>query len=679
MPIQLYSASAGSGKTYRLAIEYISLAIHKEDPFGYFRKILAVTFTNKAAQEMRERILKFLHEIYAQKNSELITSVSNSLEKYSVDLNHELIIERAKNAHHQILQDYGLFSVMTIDSFVQKLSGSFWNELNLPNNYEIELDSDKIVDQVLNSILHKIQLEENQDLKTIFLNLVDETIDSESGWNGIRDSIKKFLKDVFSEDFLEVEEEFKSLKTEDFLYLNKKLKDFISKVEKAYLSTAQELCQIIQTNGYDHAEYWSYKNSGTIAHLFKLISGNKSINDNISRFPCDQEKLFNGLMDDSFIEKIYEGLCNLNNFRTNNLINYLFAIEIKKQMNNMAILRYFQNELSDFQNSKGIIPIAEFSKKIYQTIANDPVPFIYEKLGDRYEHLLIDEFQDTSMLQWKNFMPLLENASDGINQNLLVGDSKQAIYSFRGGDVKIFDALDNNREYNFNLGELDAIRFSNLKSRIDKKSMNDNYRSNPTIVEFNNQFYDFILKDTSSKSELLRNIYQNNIRQNAKKNDITLASDLEVFFSPNLKVSERNEIHKKSVLNKIIELSNEKIGYDKMAVLTRTNFQLSIIVEELLGNGIPIKSSDSLFIDFSPLYNFIKSILYFRINPDSKFHFFNIIHYSNLISDKKIDLNKLELTENRKEILIRTFSELGIDIKGIFQSKLGLIDTVHLI
>lgn len=431
MPIKLFSASAGAGKTYRLATEYIAMAIHKEDRYGYFRKILAVTFTNKAAQEMRERILKFLFEIYSNQNTPLIQSIQEILKEYQIEISEKEIKRRAQFTHQYILQDYGLFSVMTIDSFVQKLSGSFWNELNLPSNYEIELDVNNIIDQVLNSVLLKIQIPENDYLKKIFLELVQETIDDEKSWFGIRENIKQFLKNLFNEDFQEIEDKFSELIVEDFLFLKNKLRKFIKEIDETYYSLNQNITdKIIQFNLND-VDLWNYKSNGTISHLFKIRQKIKFFSDKISYTDKGSINPFKG-PENSHHQEIIDDIYQLIEYRNSQIVHYLFAQEILKEMSNMAILSYFKEELNHFQSTKGIIPISEFSKKMYATIAQDPVPFIFEKLGARYEHILIDEFQDTSLLQWKNFMPLLENSSDGVNHNLLVGDAKQAIYSFRG-------------------------------------------------------------------------------------------------------------------------------------------------------------------------------------------------------------------------------------------------------
>lgn len=672
MPIKLFSASAGAGKTYRLATEYIAMAIHKEDRYGYFRKILAVTFTNKAAQEMRERILKFLFEIYSNQNTPLIQSIQEILKEYQIEISEEEIKRRAQFTHQYILQDYGLFSVMTIDSFVQKLSGSFWNELNLPSNYEIELDVNNIIDQVLNSVLLKIQIPENDYLKKIFLELVQETIDDEKSWFGIRENIKQFLKNLFNEDFQEIEDKFSELIVEDFLFLKNKLRKFIKEIDETYYSLNQNITdKIIQFNLND-VDLWNYKSNGTISHLFKIRQKIKFFSDKISYTDKGSINPFKG-PENSHHQEIIDDIYQLIEYRNSQIVHYLFAQEILKEMSNMAILSYFKEELNHFQSTKGIIPISEFSKKMYATIAQDPVPFIFEKLGARYEHILIDEFQDTSLLQWKNFMPLLENSSDGVNHNLLVGDAKQAIYSFRGGDVQIFDHLrKTERNYLFNLSEFDADRLTIIRSRTETFPLNKNYRSNPSIINFNNSFYEFCISQASEFGELFQDIYTNNIAQISPKNEVVLNSDIEIQFfqqSKETKVADRNRAHQLAVVKKIKELRSEGIPYSSMAILCRKNKQLDKIIEELLQQKIPVKSSDSLFIDFSPLYQFLLSLLKYKVNPGSKFHSFACLHYFSIL------FNKPEINPN--ENLIEFFDNQGFDIQRIFDQNFGLAETVQ--
>ena len=681
MPIQLLSASAGSGKTYQLAIEFISLAIHRKDNYGYYRKILAVTFTNKAAQEMRARILKFLFQIYSERNQEFIYQIKEKLIALNADLSEEEIIIRAENTHQQILQDYGLFSVMTIDSFVQKLSGSFWNELNLPNNYEIELDSELIIDHVLNAILWKIQYPENTVLKEVFIRLVRETVDKELGWSSIREKIKFFLANIFMEEFLEIQEAFKTISIQEFLKIDEKINDFIRAKDYHLLSLAKDFTLNLADSGLANSpDYWHQGNRGPIAYIYAILNKKKTLQDKISFYKDENTKLFkSGLVDDETESQLVNFLHEMNEYRQTHLFNYVFAKELHKDMNNLVILRYFQQELVDFELNKGIIPISEFSKKIYETIANDPVPFIFEKLGNRYEHILIDEFQDTSLLQWKNFMPLLENATDGTNKSLIVGDSKQAIYAFRGGDVKIFDTLSkNSTNHGFSLSELDAQRFNSLKQRVKFQQLTNNYRSSPSIVNFNNSFFEYLSKYQHPEGVLFNQIYSNNIHQNVKKAKVNISSRIEIHFLSCSNVEERNHKNIQRVREKINELIDSGIQLKDIAVLTRKNSQLRMIVEDLLNHAIPVKSSDFLYLDFSNLFQFIKSFLSFINDPNSKFHFFHSFYYFNqMVRNQEIEIRIEEGNNSLKAIFIQEFEKLNYSINRFFTSKLGILDILQ--
>ena len=243
MSILLYSASAGSGKTYTLTLEYIKLALQEVDKRGYFRRILAVTFTIKAAEEMRTRIIEYLTGIseyplflnYSQDQasqfSTIIDTIHQDLNISGESISKEEISRRAQIALQQILQDYGLFSVMTIDSFVQRLSTSFVEELNLPSQFEVILDSNKLIKDLIDQLMEKVNLHGDPHLTELILDYARNEVIEGRNWNLIRSGFHQYLKICLQEDFLKVQDHIRSFSITDFITIENQIFQFISTIQ----------------------------------------------------------------------------------------------------------------------------------------------------------------------------------------------------------------------------------------------------------------------------------------------------------------------------------------------------------------------------------------------------------------------------------------------------------------
>ena len=243
MSIRLYSASAGSGKTYTLTIEYIKLALQEEEKRGYFRRILAVTFTIKAAEEMRSRIIEYLTCLseyplflnYSQDQvsqfSKIMTTIHQDFEKSGESISKEEISRRAQIALQQILQDYGLFSVMTIDSFVQRLSASFVEELNLPSQFEVILDSNKLIKDLIDQLMEKVNLHGDPHLTALILDYARNEVNEGRNWNLIRSGFHQYLKICLQEDFLQVQDHIRSFSITDFMTIENQILNFVSSIQ----------------------------------------------------------------------------------------------------------------------------------------------------------------------------------------------------------------------------------------------------------------------------------------------------------------------------------------------------------------------------------------------------------------------------------------------------------------
>ncbi len=674
--ITLFSASAGSGKTYTLTIEYIKMALSEVESKGYFRRILAVTFTIKAAEEMRQRILQFLagmadyptftYTSSAEQSKVLaiLDKVQSELAEDGIHLTKEQLAERAGTTLQQILQDYGLFSVMTIDSFVQRLSASFIDELNLPSQYEVVLDSNGLIHELINRLLDQVNSTGDAELSELILSFANQEIAEGRNWNRMRDSLHGFLKISLEEKFLAIEPNLSLFQVSDFLRLEDQLRGLLQQMLQEVKMAAESFIQIVDSLGLPDAFYY-YGGTGPVGNMRSFLRNPEIADKAYANFKKAIEantwtsaKATGG--DKAIIEQHAAELGELGrqfiDLQSLYVKRYRFLHWVLKDLKKLALLNLIQREMRVYQQENSAIPISEFSKRVYEVISQDPIPFIYEKLGDRYFHIFIDEFQDTSILQWKNFMPLVENATSVGKRSLLVGDAKQSIYKFRGGEVSLIASLATQDvslvSDHFVKDSLDEQRFDYLLNQIGPKALNDNYRSATEIVEFNNHFYHSLVENESvlALCPLIEPLYGANLKQNPKvaSSDFNGKVDLIVYHKSqeNFGFTEpENEFMFEQVMNLIRHNRHIGFRYADIAILARKNKHARYLALRLKEEGIPVISSDSLLVHYSPVVGFILSFLALKEHPKESLYLYEVIYQYAEIKGQEVsalDLTYLE-------------------------------------
>jgi len=709
-PLKLFSASAGAGKTYTLTINYLTLALSEVDPKGYFRKILAVTFTNKAAEEMKKRIVEFLFSISQnkffektdvkkyEKSEEIITKILSELNNDKISKDE--LINRANQTLHQMLQDYGLFSVMTIDAFVQKLSQSFIEELNLPDQFEVVLDNKKLLTDLIDEILDKINQYPDSSLKQAFIDFSMKEVEDDKSWNNLRESLQKFLLILFTEDYMAIEKELASFSTEDFIHIEKQIIAFEKLALKYLQDLTNSIIELIHSNGLNAEDFVRGK-TGPVNDIFKYFENPQLEAKPYSymKTAIDTETWYSKSASAAIKTSIDTISTELNQFVSEFYNSYQLHSQkfillnlIKRNLRKYNLLTFIQKDLNEFQLVKGLVSISEFSKKINQIVAADPIPFIYEKLGERYRHIFIDEFQDTSILQWKNFMPLLDNAISSNKNSLIVGDAKQSIYKFRGGEVSLIAALNDANlalvENRIGDNEFDLERFENIINYVESENLPNNFRSSKEIVKFNNNFYEWIKENTflSQTFPLIANVYNNQLKQNASS-PIEGCSSIESSFYLKPKNSrgrsqEEWNWHFQNVFE-TIQISKSKGFKNKdIAILTRGNKEanfLALQLTQLNDPTITITSADSLLLHFSPAIRFVISFLKFLQESKLPLNSYTVLaNYHILIGSTEFNFDKKDSLQNQ-------FLALNFDISNCMQtidSKaviIQLIDTFKLL
>ncbi|MCI1721164.1 MAG: UvrD-helicase domain-containing protein [Bacteroidales bacterium] len=477
--ILICRASAGSGKTYKLTGEYKKLVI---DAFANkncddaYKHILAVTFTNKATDEMKGRILQTLYEV----------------SKSGEDREKEI----AKDALRKIVHDYTMFRVSTIDSFFQGILKAFALELRTRSAYETSLDDNGAIDAAVENLY--VNLDKDPQLLNLLSHISLSRVDDEKSWDA-RGVIKQLAQEIFKESY----KSFKADDSVDFGKLAEHLrKDFVEKfvgdVEKIFNDGREIMSNAIAKYSISSDDFAGKSRSP----LYKFFAGGYSLisagsrevtgemSADLSEFAVNFDKWPNNKISPdhlSALKELYGGeklgaLCNnlsdcLLKLQERFAAGYSYYSTAKHILANIDIIslfKYIKREVEAYCQKEQIALLSEAPDLLHDLIDGSDTPFVYEKIGTKIDNFLLDEFQDTSGRQWENFKPLLMNSSSEGCENLIVGDVKQSIYRWRGGDWNILKS---------NLG-------NEFDGKIDSStSLSENYRSLEQIVEFNNAFF----------------------------------------------------------------------------------------------------------------------------------------------------------------------------------------------
>jgi ATP-dependent exoDNAse (exonuclease V) beta subunit len=593
----VYKSSAGSGKTFTLVKEYLRLILPEPD---HFRHILAITFTNKAANEMKDRVLGSLKEL-AGKPEERSTSTNNNLLPALISetkLTEEEIQRKAGEALRLILHDYSDFTIGTIDSFSHRIIRTFAHDFGLPVNFNVEIDSDELLTTAVDLLIDKVGADAG--LTNLLVRFIENRMDDEQDWN-IDRILLNFARILLDEEGNQQLVKLKDLTLDDFSRIAASLKKQTRVFEQNISSLAGKATTLINSSNLPSTAFFQGR-SGISRYFDKLSKGDlDSIEPNsYVRKTIDEDKWTSGSASAS--EK--EAILNLKPELTavyeeihrhyedgKNL--YHLSLAVLKTLFPMAVLNVIGQLLDGFKKQNNIVHISEFNQRISQFILHEPVPFIYERLGEKFNHILIDEFQDTSILQWHNLLPLVENSLSNGYFNLVVGDGKQAIYRWRNGDVRQFADLPAipGSEMNRSLQESEKI----LKDHFDKESLDTNFRSKKEIVEFNNAFFSQLKTLLTPYNQLVYDSLEQKAKTGADGGYIRIE-----FAGRELKGAQFREYIESRILETIRE--QEAAGFRKqdIAILCRRNKEGSEIARFLLGNGIDVISAESLMLMHSP-------------------------------------------------------------------------------
>ena len=462
MRARILNASAGSGKTYQLAYKYVRDVV--EQP-GIYRHILAVTFTNKATEEMKSRILKEIHLLASGQPSSYLDNLCREL-----SLDAATVRRRAREVRSKILHDYSRFTVLTIDTFFQRILRAFIKELGIDLNYNVEIETASVLTKSADTLIEQITTD--RDLQRWLTDFVQERIDEGKKWD-IRDGILTLGGELFKEknkDALSA-----ARPREELARIVGEATAHAAATKKRMQDAAAEAVRIIGDAGASVAEF-PYKGSGFAAYFYAVAGGSFERYGSRAEAACTRDEAWGkpgstaqGLR--SRLQPLLREMCGLydENVRAWNTCDLL-----RENYRSFALLSDLYAKVQQMCDQENMMLLSETKYILSEFIGHNDAPFIYEKVGNRFEHFMIDEFQDTSVKEWENFLPLLQNAmaQSEATSVLIVGDIKQSIYRWRGGDWKILHSQAQRA-----LGA-DSTELVNLT---------ENYRSLPAVVDFNNK------------------------------------------------------------------------------------------------------------------------------------------------------------------------------------------------
>lgn len=502
------NASAGSGKTYSLVQKLLMICLQYPEKADGIRTILALTFTNKAANEMKARILGWLEDFTKEgyENNQELKGIQQKFKDKGEDIALAELHRRSKKVLDYILHHYSTLNIGTIDKFNSRLVRSFSNELGLAQNFNLEIQSEPFLIEAVDKMLDKIGADEK--ISEAFMDFINYKLDNDERVfinQSLYKKAKQFVNDVHYED-LKINKDFN---WEIYDKVKLKLRKEIAVHQNNNQDKATQIIQLLKEKDLSIDDFSGGKTNGLAKFFTEFLKFAKDKRDSFP-FPGDEDKAL-AVFDKgasgagkSKEASIFEILQFLLDARLSIISNYIAAIKKEKILQEILPLKInkeIQDQLAIIEEENDLVLLSKFNVLINENLKNEPSSFIYEKVGTKYSHYFLDEFQDTSKMQWDNILPLRDHTVNSEeNTFTLVGDPKQSIYRFRGGDSDIM------------LNILNRIEVTNVPVTIDY--LENNWRSSRNIVDFNNQLYAFAAKDLADNHQEL---FSSKAQQEARK------------------------------------------------------------------------------------------------------------------------------------------------------------------
>lgn len=633
-PLTVYKASAGSGKTFTLAVEYIKLLISNPENYRY---ILAVTFTNKATQEMKQRILSKLYGIaHALPDSDdYLRQVQAALPS----LGEMVIRSRAADALSLLTHNYNLFRVETIDSFFQRVLRNLARELGLTANMQVSLNDNEVESEAVDNIVDNISSESDPLLSWI-MDFVRQRMDDDKSWNVIG-KIKEFGKNIFTDFYKDHQEELKNIMNspEFFSKYTSMLHALKANANKEMAEYAKRYDTIAAQYGIADSDY-SRGHSNAPGYFEKLANADylglgttKIPNSYVGDALADPRKFvrkgdLGKPVSDAIIRYVHPLLEEAETARRKAAVTVNSVDLTLQNVNELRLLGRIEEEVRRINTANNDYPLSSTQKLLGGLIDSQDSPFIYEKIGGQLRFIMIDEFQDTSVAQWENFKVLLDDCISHQAGSLIVGDVKQSIYRWRNGDWRLLQSLDETA----------------YPQTLRVRHLDTNYRSQRNIVDFNNAFFSTAAKLTS---EMAQDELMNAPALQPERRD-TLMAEAAAIKGAYADVRQQvpagrpqtglvsisllpNNDYDTAMIAKVKETIEYLVGngtpQEKIAVIVRKNKHIKLLADYFLHTPISVNGketmarmvSDEAFrLDASLAVNIIVKALHWLAHPNDR-------------------------------------------------------------
>lgn len=619
--LSIYKASAGSGKTFRLAVEYIKLVI--SDPSSY-RHILAVTFTNKATEEMKMRILSHLYGI-AHHLDESKDYLNRIVEELGVS--ERFAVERAQQALTNLIHNYHYFRVETIDTFFQSVLRNLARELELPANLRIELNDGQIEEQAVDQLIEG--LSRTDRVLSWILDYIGENMSDDKTWNIFR-QVKNFGLNIFKDVYKTSRSELQRTlgKADFFGQYTKTLRKIKNDAQSKLEASADAFFDLLSSEGFTVNDLAS-GTSGAAGYFVKLHKGEYSekellktkvlnaMSDPMTWLRKDDQKSGNPLAD--LAPRLTQLLIETEKSRVAQSKLYKSADLTLRHLNQLRLLGSIERKVNELNNEANRFLLSDTQILLNTLISDSDSPFIFEKIGSQLKHIMIDEFQDTSLTQWHNFKVLLKECmSHADSSSLIVGDVKQSIYRWRSGDWRLL----NNIEQEFAWSE----------QQLETKTLKENYRSERHVIDFNNAFFQTAAQiDYEEQNKL----FPEGARQLQKAyqpeevvQKIPSERGSHGFVSIDLIPKEDYQATMiGKVCDAVLSLLASGISGSKIAILVRSNQTIREIADFFMQNypDIRLVSDEAFCLDSSLAVNMIINAMRVLTHPEDQLALANIV------------------------------------------------------
>lgn len=654
--LTVYKASAGSGKTFTLAREYMTLVI--DNPYAY-RTILAVTFTNKATEEMKLRILGQLYGIahHLPESDQYLKQIHEALPH----LSEAQIRKNAEAALRLLIHNYNYFHVQTIDTFFQSVLRNLARELDLTANLRIGLNDYQVEQQAVDELIES--LEDTDKLLFWIMEYIKENIADDKGWNVIG-QIKSFGEHIFRDYYKENANKLSERMDEDGFFegFKEKMKNIKKKAKEQFDEIAASFFDALEEGGYS-ADDLSGKTRGIWSYFNKIKNGKYSDDDllNLTFTKCMESP-------DNWVKKadvknhtdLYQQVSSVlypilqfsEQHRPTLVKMYKSADLTVKHLNQLRLLGSIDKKVRTMNQEANRFLLSDTQTLLHSLIQDSDSPFIFEKIGTQLNHVMIDEFQDTSTIQWKNFKVLLEETMSREDAgNLIVGDVKQSIYRWRSGDWRLLNNIES--------------EFINPKKQLDIETLDTNYRSDRNVIDFNNAFfveaakqeYENLKEAMPEEAQQLLNAYAD-VEQKVPANkraqgyvEIKLLKTQEDEDTADESTGKgKGERMMQLCLETVDKLVARGVPTNKIAILVRNNQTIQDIAEYFMNHSDYEMVSDEAFrLDASQAVQTLVTALHYLMHPNDDIARATLLKYALTYLDSEELVT--QLTSNRQEYL----------------------------